>query len=45
MVGKIDDNDVVVNKEKCLRSIWYFDIFEINMKLNNTDNLVNISKT
>ena len=45
MVGKIDDNDIIVNKEKWYGCIWFFVNFEINKKLNNNDNFVNNSKT
>ena len=45
MVGKIDDNDIIVNKKKRCRCIWFFVNFEINKKLNNNDNFVNNSKT
>ena len=44
MVGKIDDNDIIVNKEKWYGCIWFFVNFEINKNNNNNDNLVNNSK-
>lgn len=44
VVRKFDGNDIVVNNEKCLGCIWFVDIFEINKKLNNNGNFVNISK-
>ena len=44
MVGKIDDNGIIVNKKKWCGCIWLFVNFEINKKLNNNGNFVNNSK-
>lgn len=45
VVGKIDDDDIFVNKKKWLGCIWFFVNFEINKKLNKNGNFVNNSKT
>ena len=44
MVGKIDDSDIIVNKKKWCGCIQFFVNFEINKKLNNNGNFVNIQK-
>ena len=45
MVGKIDDDGIIVNKKKWCGCICFFVNFEINKKLNSSGNFVNNSKT